>query len=314
MSWKDLFTFSRSERNGIIVFIILLTIIILTPQIHKEFFLKETRVDPENFKKQILAFEEQLSKLKKESKFSGKSSRTYKIDEVSEIRRAIILKPFGFNPNNLPEESWLKMGMPERIVRNIKNFEAAGGSFLFKEDLKRLYLITDEIYYQLEPYIELPPKDIHEKETESISIISKHETKETKKPLIVDINTADSLELLEIRGIGPVFSSRILSYRELLGGYASIEQLLDVYGMDEERFETIKKYVTIKDTIINKININEAGFSDILRHPYFDRNIANNIIQMRRHHGKFQKIEDIKKSHLIDDDLFTLITPYIKVE
>ncbi len=314
MNWKDLLNFSRSERNGIFVFAVLLILIILTPLIHKEFFISERKTDPEafeSFKKEIIAFEKHLERIRKDHVFSDKTINHHQSDEIYVAPIEIVLSPFKFDPNNLSEEKWLKMGMPARVVRNIKNFEAAGGSFQLKEDLKRLYLMTDEIYYQLEPYIELPAKDIHKKEYEETV---KSIAREPAKPLVVDINTADTLELMKIRGIGPYFSNQIVLRRQLLGGYITVEQLKDIFGMDKDRFESIKEYITIKDTNIRKININKAGFDDMLQHPYFDLNLVNNLIQMREQHGKFKSVEDMKKSHLIDDDLFTLIAPYIKVE
>ncbi len=312
MNWKDLLAFNRSERNGIIVFIFILLIIIISPLVHKTYFLSETTVDPENFKKQILAFEEQLSRLKQESKMHDLADGVYEYDERVFTQPEISLQPFEFNPNNLSVELWLRMGMPERVVRTIKNFENAGGSFRYREDLTRIYGLNDDIYSRLEPYIELPSRhNITEDETE---IAEKTFLPKTVKEIIIDINSADSLELIKIRGIGPVFSSRIIRYRELLGGFVSVTQLRDVYGIDEERFESIKDHVVVKDTIISRININKAEFVDLVRHPYIDRNLANNLIQLRAQHGEFQHINEIRKSHLVDNNTFALIAPYITVE
>ncbi len=311
MNWKDLFSFSRSERNGIFIFVILLIIIILTPLLHKKFFIPERKADPEAFKNEIIAFEKHLERIRQEPDFKDKIVNNNEFDEISITRTEIVLSPFKFNPNNLPEEKWLNMGMPERIVRNIKNFEAAGGSFKSREDLKVLYLMTDEIYYQLKPFIELPVKDPYKKKYEETVALT---PREPVKPFIADINTADTLELMKIRGIGSYFSNQIILRRELLGGYVSIEQLKDIFGMEEERFESIKKYITIKDTIIRKININEAEFSDMLRHPYFDKNLVNNLIQMREQHGRFKSVDDVKRSHLVDEETFDLIAPYITVD
>ncbi len=311
MSWKDLFAFSRSERNGIIVFIIILIIIIASPLLHKTFFFTDNTIDPESFKREIAAFEEHLGVYPKKNDNNRLAAVNYDIDEkIIEAKKAE-LKPFKFNPNELPEETWLKMGLPERVVRTIKNFEAAGGSFRYKEDLKRIYNLTEEVFYTLEPYIELPSR---EHEVFDTVITDKIEIIEEETPLLIDINTADSLELVKIRGIGPVFSSRIVRYRELLGGYRSVDQLLEVYGMDEEKFHSINEYIIVQDSTVNKININNAEFGDLVRHPYIDRNIANNVIQLRKQHGMFKTIEDIKRSRLIDSELYVLIEPYIKVD
>ncbi len=322
MNWRDYLAFNRSERKGIIVFIFLLTIIILLPKIHKNYFTPETHIDPSEFKKDILAFEEQLKKLEEleeaDSEFSGIRTESTEVYESPEAEQIVELKPFEFDPNNLPEDTWLEMGMPKRVAGTIKNFESAGGTFRVKEDLKKIYGITDNMYETLRPYINLPGKDSFEKGKKTAkeveARVKQKKEIEPEKPLIVDINTADTLKLMEVRGIGPFYSKEIVKHREALGGYVSVEQLMEIYGMDKERFESLRRHFTIKDTIIQKININEADFGDMIRHPYFDRSLVNNLLQIREQHGKFQAIEDIKKSHLVDEEVFTLITPYLSVE
>jgi len=317
VNWKNYLTFSRSERNGIVVFAILLVVIILAPKIHDIFFYEQKRIDPESFKKDILAFEDQLRKIENKTRISYTTKKTHDLNNnlPKSEKPQILLQPIEFNPNQLEEKLWLDMGMPENVVRTIKNYEDAGGSFRFKEDVNRIYGITDEMYAQLSPYIKLPSKDQFYKDSESIKADEVKETDEKpEKPLLVDINTADTLELMKIRGIGPFYSKSIVEYRNSLGGFVSIYQLMDIYGMNDERFESIKKHIIIKDSVIKQININEADFSEMIRHPYLNRNLVNNLIVMRQQHGKFHAIEDIKRSHIIDDETFAIIAPYLKLD
>jgi hypothetical protein len=119
------------------------------------------------------------------------------------------------------------MGVPGYVARSIKNYENAGGQFRYKEDVSRLYLITDEMYSQLEPFIQLPSRESQTQEqalAESPSEASA--AMETRTLLQVNLNTADTTELIKLYGIGPVFSRRIVSYREKLGGYRHPDQLL----------------------------------------------------------------------------------------
>ncbi len=311
MKWKDYFDFSRSEKNGLVFFAFLLLLIIFLPKIYLFFNSTENVLDPKEFKNDIVAYEKHLKKLKKVQ------SETKSVN-VSELKMEDVFIPFYFNPNNLPKDKWLKLGVPERVARTIKNFEAAGGSFSYKQDLKRVFGFTEQMYDRLESYIKLPDyKDL----TDDFKLTEKDEVEDKTQPeteieaveIIVDINSADTLELQKLYGIGPFFSQQIVNYRESLGGFYRIEQLLEVRGMDKERFELIKESVFINDTVIKKININNAEFAEMIRHPYFDRNIVNNIIQIRRQHGYFKNSKDIKFSHLIDEEKYELIAPYITV-
>ncbi|MDR4987399.1 MAG: helix-hairpin-helix domain-containing protein, partial [Bacteroidales bacterium] len=127
----------------------------------------------------------------------------------------------------------------------------------------------------------------------------------------VDINKADTSDLQTIRGIGPAFSRRIVGYRELLGGFLFKEQLKEVYGLDSLRYEEIKDFVVAGETEIRKININTADFSDLVRHPYIDRNIANAILNLRRQHGDFASANDLSMSYVINEEQLARMLPYI---
>lgn len=303
MNWKDYFYFNRSERNGIIVFSILLLIIVLLPKVYQNYFHTETIIKPGNFQEEIIAYEKQLAKILENEKHAEALSKSYETERLYKATDTEIdLRPFRFDPNNMSKESWLKMGMPERIANTIKNFESAGGSFKFKEDLKRIYGIDDDMYATLEPYIDLSSTDNFKREAKS------------KDLTMIDLNTADKSELRSLNGIGPHFSKKIVEYRKKLGGYISVDQIMDIHGMGKERFEMIQEYMFIKDTTINKIPINKAGISEMVKHPYFNWNLANNIIQLRKQHGLFKEIEDIKKSHLIDKDTYNSIASYLTLD
>ncbi len=133
-------------------------------------------------------------------------------------------------------------------------------------------------------------------------------------PLVIHLNTTDSVELQQIRGIGPAFGRRIVLYRELLGGYHCISQLLEVYGMDSTRYATVKHHLVTDTLAIEKININEAMFGDLVRHPYIDRDLANAILRLREQHGPFTTIGELKRSYLIDNQTLHRIRIYLSAD
>lgn len=106
-----------------------------------------------------------------------------------------------------------------------------------------------------------------------------------RPPMMIEINTADSFKLVRLYGIGPGFSGRILKYRGMLGGFFSIEQLLEVYGMDSTRYLGIKNNIRVDTSLIQKIPVNEADFKTLLRHPYLDFETVKLICNYREYAG-----------------------------
>ena len=136
---------------------------------------------------------------------------------------------------------------------------------------------------------------------------------ESPRQLAININLADSTDFTLIPGIGPVFSSRIVRYRNLLGGFFEKDQLLEVYGLDSTRYQQIRPHLLVDTTnTIRRIDLNKATFSDLIRHPYLDRNQVSALLRLREQHGPLHSPEDIRRSHLIEDADWRRLLPYLK--
>ena len=108
---------------------------------------------------------------------------------------------------------------------------------------------------------------------------------------VIELNTADSLQLVSLPGIGPYYASRIMKYRSMLGGFVSKKQLLEVYGFNPETYNLVKDRVTVDTSMIVKIDINNATFKEVLKHPYFDYKTTLRVVRCRdKMH--FTSIED----------------------
>ena len=129
----------------------------------------------------------------------------------------------------------------------------------------------------------------------------------------VEINRADSSELTNLYGIGPVYASRIVKFRNLLGGFYKPEQLLEVYGMDSVRYKGFIGDIIIDTTAIVKINLNTAGFRDLLRHPYLDYEEVRSIINFRDYHGPFNSPAQLLADSILPESRFESLCPYLKV-
>lgn len=297
-----LFYFNKQERNGVFVFcsiIIILVIIKLAMPLWAgnntsvkliSFTLSET----ENIKTKIPSFNSQ-----------------YKIEEKN-----ISIERFVFNPNTITAEEAIKLGFSKKTSSILINYRTKGGKFFKAEDLKKLYGISTSLYESLEPYILIPnmEKNINQHyKTDTAckkqNMFVKYEKKTfSKEP--IDINTADSLTIVYLKGIGPAFTKRIIKYRTMLGGFHSINQLREVYGMTDSLFNAIVPQITVNRNTINKIPINAIDFNSLRKHPYFNYASAQAIINFKFKHGKLSE-QDVRNLGVFGEEKLTVILPYL---
>lgn len=134
------------------------------------------------------------------------------------------------------------------------------------------------------------------------------------KDILIDINTADTMELQLLRGIGPGFARRITGYRNKLGGYVDKRQLLEVYGMDADRYAMIRDHVKAGPGPVRKLNINTATFKELISHPYFPYELTREILLQRKKIRKYDQIEDLKSVQGVTDSVYFMISPYVTVD
>ncbi len=134
-----------------------------------------------------------------------------------------------------------------------------------------------------------------------------------RKPKI-DLNSCDSASLEALPGIGPVLSARIIRYRNLLGGFASVSQLSEVYGLPEETFNMISGRLTADSSAIKKININTADYKQLIRLPYFDRYEVAAILKYRELKGRVKDLNELIENGLITKEKLAKVRAYLKVE
>ncbi|MBO6034901.1 MAG: helix-hairpin-helix domain-containing protein, partial [Paludibacteraceae bacterium] len=122
----------------------------------------------------------------------------------------------------------------------------------------------------------------------------------------------DTLQLQELRGIGPSFARRIGKYREKLGGYYAKEQLMEVYGFTEQLYSQVEKHVTVDASKIRKLNINELDIAELKRHPYISFYEAKAIFDYRNSKSscRIDSIEELAKLPDLKEN-FEVIRIYI---
>ncbi len=258
-----------------VVLLILILLILAAPYVY-QYFRKESPTDFKNFDKAVALLN------------SGKYDNPGFSEE--KIANPVLFK---FDPNNLPANKWQQLGLSEKQIATIKHYEAKGGRFYKKQDVQKIYAITSDDYRRLAPYIDIP------------------DGYGDKVNIVVELNSVDSAKLTRINGIGPAFAQRILEYRKRLGGFLNKEQLKEVYGVDEEKYEQIKNQININPARITKLKINEIDFEGLRRFPYFTNKQTNAIIQYRAQHGNYNSIADMRNIVILNDDILRKIEPYI---
>lgn len=220
---------------------------------------------------------------------------------------------FRFDPNQISHQQFLALGFTERISKRIINYRTKGGRFKVKSDILKMYGMDTSFYHQLYPYILLPDRQVQQTLTENKPAMPL--AKERKSFLKFDLNTADTAQLKKIYGIGEKRALRIVAYRDKLGGFVNMQQLLEVYTLDSVVIEKLSNASFIADQFIpQKIHINTISDYQLAAHPYLVKSVAKAIVAYRFQHGKINSVEDLRKIQALDAKTIQKITPYLDFE
>lgn len=294
---NNYFGFTKREFNGLLALLAILLVVSVFPYFYASYFLKSQTV---NLEEQSAI--EKLSLVNQQQ--PNYYSKVRNQIEDNEVRPTTSLHKF--DPNTIDVAEWQKLGLSLKQGQSIVNYTNKGGKFYKPEDLQKMYTITPQKYKELLPFIEIKQGLQLDNKT-----YPEKSTYVKKEAVIVDINSADTLQLDEIKGVGAAFARRIANYRNKLGGFYKKEQLLEVYGLDSLKYNEIKDQIKINAANINKININTAEFNDLKNHPYLKYKQINAIINYRKQHGKYNSIDDLKKVIILTPQIIQNITPYL---
>ena len=136
----------------------------------------------------------------------------------------------------------------------------------------------------------------------------------TKKYQSIEINTADTSAWIALPGIGSKLAQRIVLFREKLGGFYSVSQVAETFGLADSVFRKIEPLLKLDQQQVRKININTATAEELKAHPYLKWGVINAIIAFRKEHGSFRKKEELKQVMAVTDEIYLKISPYIMTE
>jgi competence ComEA-like helix-hairpin-helix protein len=315
---KDYFTFTKKERIGVIAMLAIILLLLFIPYLFP--YLKRKQVvDKAAFEKEVA----KLNQLKIDSAENKRSyvKRNYDDEERDYYQPAkrkyeeenIKGELFVFDPNTATTEDWKRLGVKERTIQTIQNYLSKGGKFHQPEDLYKVYGLKQEDVARMIPYVSIKTEEPVASSTKEPS--ANFENKKAKSfPAIIEINSADTTALIALPGIGSKLSQRIISFRDKLGGFNSIDQVGETFGLPDSTFQKIKSNLTCNNSGVKKININTADINILKAHPYIRYALANVIIQYRTEHGNFNSVTDLNKISMMNDDLFRKISPYLTTE
>lgn len=282
INWLRSFaTFKRSEQIGIIVLVIIILIIssinLLLPVFAK----------PDISEKYSYNVEAVKNFLKEQQRITDSITNEKTLNQLSTGRIGDTL--FNFDPNKIPDSLWSILGLSNRQIININNFKKKGGVFNEPGDLKKMYTISEGEYKILEPFITIKTKKI---------------TPNKKKYIHTDINTSDSAALVNNLHLNPKIAHTIIKFRKLLGGFYSIEQLKEVYGLSQKTYDEIVSFIIADTSIIEKLDLNNSTFKEFVRHPYFDYETTKKIFDHKESKGNFKSLNELIESGISTDSDF----------
>ena len=297
---KAYLTFGKKDRLGIFALVLLIGIIYALPQLFSKRAGPPSAREASIFIKAIdtvAAAHKNNYPEENRDDFQPSLAKDFSTGEL-----------FRFDPNTLSVEGWQRLGLSERTSRTIENYRNKGGKFYKPEDIKRIWGMPAGFYERVKDYINIAPRaNGYSQNTPNKAYI-----KPEKKVLIVDINVADTSEFIALPGIGSKLAARIVNFRDKLGGFYSIDQVGETYGLPDSTFQIIRSSLQLSGPV-KTLNVNTATKEELKAHPYIRWNLANAIVEYRNQHGNFTSLEELKKIILIDESNYDKIRHYLVV-
>lgn len=322
--WKEYLYFSGSQRAGIWL---LLCLILLTGIINA--LLPRIIVGPEDddevaarFQEEVILFQAALHMADSLRIANRSSART--AAQFSQASKSAAPEHFPFDPNLLDSAGFRRLGLPAHMASNIVKYRSRGGVFRDAASFSKVYGLSEQQYAQLLPWIVISPlspsADISQI-TPQVAVESKKSDVNEQQDVLdissqycglVELNSADTTQLMSVKGIGSGFANAIIRYRNDSGGYVDVKQLMELPRMTPEYFERIAPFCRVDTSLVLRINVNTATVDRLRRHPYINFYQARQIFELRRRNGRLMAVDELAKLSEIDSVTLVKISPYLR--
>ena len=284
MKLKSYFQYSKSQRSGIFLLVLLCVICQFA-----FFYLDPSSENVENSEKQ---------------KWIGLQA---KVDSLKVEKKNYIPKIYPFNPNYITDYKGSKLGMSIEEIDRLLNFRKTNQYVNSALEFQKVTQVSDSLLNAISPYFKFPDW-VNKSKAKSYRPFEK----KIEKLVPLDINLATKEDLIKIYGIGPALSDRILKQKELFGGFVSMKQMDDVWGLSPEVIENLNKHFKIASLPkIKKIDINNSSIKELLLFPYFKYALAKAIVTYRSMNGDFKNFEDLTRINGFPIEKLDIIILYL---
>ncbi len=280
--WKDWLALSKREQKGFIVLSIILAGLLIFNLLIP--FMVTSGNDPVSGDKELQTWIDSTIAINK--RFTERSERSL----------------FSFDPNKASIATLQKLGFSDKAIVNLLKFRENGGRFHKPDDILNIYNLDSTLALDLLPYVKIQSEQkntlkdqssYNKAEPNSSASHSQNNIKKEENIFVIEINSADTADLAILKGIGSTLSKRIIAFRKVLGGFYSVEQLKEVYGMPASVIEDNAKHLTVNRSLIKKMDVNSASLRKLKSHPYISFYLAKAIVEYREKNNGIKDLNEI---------------------
>lgn len=300
--WKDIFYFTRSERRALALLIVVTISIWGGVLLYTEW--SEPAWEPAGGDG-LQEYNDFIASLQERDNLR-RARWTHPEEE-----QTVVLVPF--DPNTADSAAFVRLGLQPYIAKNILRYRAKGGKFPTPQSFAKIYGITAVQFNTLLPYIYIGDAFQKKQDTVLCARIYRKDTLRTFKypaGTVIDLNTADTVELKKIPGIGGVIAERIITYRSRLGGFYKVEQLQEITHVSD----TLNKWFSVKEQPFQRINLNRSSIERLKAHPYLNFYQAKVIVEYRKKKGKLKSLKQLQLYEEFSADDIARLKHYVCFE
>ncbi len=219
-----------------------------------------------------------------------------KVDSMKVDKNRKLPKMYLFNPNFITDYKGYKLGMSVKEIDRLLAFRKQNKYVNSPKEFQNVTKISDSLLNVMAPYFKFPDWVNNKKEFKEFKKYPNQAFAKKEKIVLIDINQASKEDLIKIYGIGEAISLRILKQKESLGGFVSMEQMKDVWGLSPEVIENLNTHFKVSVfPNFKKIDINNASLKELSQFYYFRYALAKEIVTYRSMRGNINNIEDLTK-------------------
>ena len=296
--FKSHFWYTKSQRNGI--FLLIIIIVILQIFLFINPFSSDEIVDINQ--PELVAFQQQIDSLKA-AELENRNPKIYP-----------------FNPNYITDAKGEQLGMSLTEIDRLLAFRKTNKFINSKEEFQQVTKVSDSLLNNIAPYFKFPDWVVERnKKLNKVSNKTEKRVVESdgkkNQPSTLDINKASVYDFLTIEDVDEKLAQRIINYRSKLQGFSFLTQIYEVYKIDKNTADQITSTFTIiEKPIIQKKNINTIEFKELLKNPYIDYELCKKIFEYRDEVAELQNLSELKNIKGFPLDKYDRIVLYLLAE